>query len=260
MSLLLYFSDCIRRNGSAKRMGAGLLVCVLLLQLFSFSMRFLHNGSGILFSNYDFFFLICISLVITALILTFLKKSEFTAFLINLIGFILTILNRLSSSSDAYALDHWHAVQGLLSLHIILAGLSYVAFTLSAVFAVMYWFLHRRLKLKKWNDTVRRFPSLEKLEKYVNVSMIWGTFLLAVSLSIAVSIVVAENRWDILEDMKVLFSFVALVIYLLYFAGRRMKRYTGMSMAKWALIGYIVTISNFLLNSWSAFHQWTGGN
>ncbi|WP_244862603.1 cytochrome c biogenesis protein CcsA [Paenibacillus sp. J22TS3] len=239
-------------------MGAGLLACVFVLQLASISIRLWQDGANILLSNYNYVLLICLSLVTAAFVLTFKQRTEFTVLLISLIGFVLTVLNRLSYRAVDYSIHHSQTFNGLISLHIALAVVSYAALTLSAVFAIMYLFLHRKLKRKKWNDTVRRLPSLEALEKYINISMRWGTSLLAVSLIVGVSAIVAEKRWELLADMKVAFTFVALVIYTVYFAGRRMQRYSGKVMANWAIIGYVVTIANFLLNSWSAFHQWTG--
>ncbi|MNK27182.1 Cytochrome C assembly protein [compost metagenome] len=258
LSLLFYFSDCIRRNGSAKRMGAGLLACVFALQLTSFSMWLWQDGTDALLSNYNYVFLVCLSLVAAAFVLTFRQKTEFTVLLISLIGFVLTVLIRLSNRSVDYSFHHSQTFKGLISLHIAFAGISYAALTLSAVFAIMYLFLHRKLKRKTWNDTVRRLPSLETLENYINISMRWGTSLLAVSLIVGVSTVAAENRWDLMADKKMFFTFIALVVYTLYFAGRKMKKYSGRVMAKWAIVGYVVTIANYLLNSWSAFHHWTG--
>lgn len=239
-------------------MGAGLLACVFVLQLISISVRLWQVGTNALLSNYNYVLLICLSLVVAAFILTFRQRTEFTVLLISLIGFVLTVLNRLSYRAVDYSVHHGQTFEGLIGLHIALAVVSYAALTLSAVFAIMYLFLHRKLKRKKWNDTVRRLPSLEALERYINISMRWGTSLLAVSLIVGVSAVAAESKWELLADMKVAFTVVALVIYTIYFAGRRMQRYSGGVMAKWAIAGYVVTIMNFLMNSWSAFHQWTG--
>ena len=149
-------------------------------------------------------------------------------------------------------------MQGLLLLHVILAVLSFAAFTIAAVFAIMYLFLHRRLKEKKWSDTVRRLPSLEGMERTIYLNIAAGIPLLGVSLLVAVVSIVAEGRWILLLDTKVLFSGVSFCIFLYYFAARHYKRHSMTFMAWWVLLGYVFTIVNIWMNSVSDFHSWTG--
>ncbi|AWB47020.1 ABC transporter permease [Paenibacillus sp. CAA11] len=256
LSLLFYFSNCMRRNPGAKRVGAGLLACVLLLQLAGFCLRFWKDGVEALFSPYDYLLLVSFSLGGAALVMTFFQKSELAAALVNVIGLLIMMVNRLSFSDQDYPLIHGYTVHGLLVLHVALAGISFAALSLAAVFAGLYLYLHRRLKVKKWSDTIRRLPSLETLDHYIPLSMMWGTSLLSVSLLIAGAVIATEGSWETLADLKVGITIAALGVYLLYFLGRHYKRYTGVRMAQWALVGYAVLIINFLMNSWSAFHSW----
>ncbi|MEK3874432.1 hypothetical protein NYE76_31730 [Paenibacillus sp. FSL M7-0831] len=98
--------------------------------------------------------LLAFSLVVAALIMNLLQRAEFAVLLLGIIGFGVQVLNRLWFSPGNNPLKHWETVHGLLILHITLANLSFVVYTIAAVFALMYLFLHRKLKGRKWTDAL----------------------------------------------------------------------------------------------------------
>ncbi|AJS57495.1 cytochrome c biogenesis protein CcsA [Paenibacillus sp. IHBB 10380] len=253
LSLLFFFLDCIRRNLSAKRMGTGLLIVVWLIQSVTLGMSSWQEGRLPLFTVYDFLFIFSFSLVTSSLCMSFFRRAEFAVLLLSVIGFCVMVLSQWYPVSDSL-LPSWEAVHGLLIFHIVLANLSFAAFTVAAVFATMYLFLHRKLKYKKWNDTVRRLPSLEMMDKYSYYGMLAGTPILSVSLLVAVVSIIAEGRFILFLDLKVLSTFVGLSIFIYYFIKRSSKQNSGTTMAKWALIGYAFIMFNFLFNLGSNFH------
>ncbi|ASR46259.1 cytochrome c biogenesis protein CcsA [Paenibacillus kribbensis] len=258
LSLLFVFSDGIRRNANAKRTGTGLLVVVLLLQLVYMGIRTWNEGHLPIFVSYDFLFLFSFILVLISLILSRYQHSEFAVLLLNIISFAVLVLNKIWMEPTDNPLANWHTVHGLLLIHIALANLGFVAMTVAAVFSGLYLFLHRKLKVKKWNDTIRRLPSLEMMDRYTHKALLIGTPLLGVSIVVAVISIIAEERWRLLLDSKVLMTAISLCVYIVLLVSKRWSQRSGLVMAKWALVGYTLLILNFLLNSWSVFHQWTG--
>ncbi|WP_223068245.1 cytochrome c biogenesis protein CcsA [Paenibacillus caui] len=256
LSLLFYFSNCFRRNPGAKRMGAGLLACSMVLMLFAFGSRLQTEGVAALLSAYDYLQWVSFCLMLSSVFITFLPRTELAVLLVSLAGFVMLVANRLSFSDDQYPLVHGYTLHSMLTLHIVLAGVSFAALTLAAVFASMYLFLHHRLKTKKWSDTIRRLPSLEDLDSSMPGAVMWGVSLLSVSLLIAGVVMAKEGSLQSFLDLKVISTFVSLLVYLLYFIIRSYKRISGVSMAKWVLLGYAIVIVNFLSNSLSAFHSW----
>jgi HemX protein len=256
LSLLFYFSNCFYRNPGAKRMGAGLLACSVLLTCYGFGVRLYDQGLSAFFSAYDYLQLVSFCLMLASIVLTFLPRTELAVLLTSLVGFVLLLVGRLGFLDDEQPYLHGYALHSLLTLHIVLAGVSFAALTLASVLATLYLFLHHRLKVKKWGDMMRRLPSLETLDSYIPAAILWGVSLLAVSLVIAGAIIAMEGNWRSFFDFKVVLTFACFVVYLLYFMLRRYQRVTGVSMAKWVLVGYAVLIMNFLGNSWSAFHGW----
>lgn len=260
LSLLFYISDCISRNSVAKRIGTGLLAITALFQLVGIGIRAMEGGHFHfpVFTLFDFLYLLAFCISITSIALTYMKLSEFAVLLINLVGFGVMLINRLWFTTGDNALSSWETEHRLLLVHIALASVSFAALTVGAVFAAIYMFLHRKLKHKQWNDTIRRLPSLEKLDDYSYKALMAGTIILVLSLILAVLSVVMAGRWALLLDIKVMSSLTALAMYIVYFIKRRLWRRSGRETAIWALIGYGFIILNFFLNTWSAFHSWSG--
>lgn len=196
--------------------------------------------------------------MLTSLAVAYTRGGEFTILLLSGAGFSVFLLNRVWLTAADHGLESWSAVHGWLAMHIILANLSFGALTLGAVFAIMYLFLHSKLKSKKWDDRVRRLPSLETMDKYSYTSILAGVPLLSVSLVLAGMSIIAEGRTPLFQDPKVLTTLVGLGIYITYILMKRSGRRSGTVMARWAISGYGFIILNFLLNSWSDFHGWGG--
>ncbi|MFE4714511.1 cytochrome c biogenesis protein CcsA [Paenibacillus sp. NPDC056722] len=258
LSLLFVFSDCLRRSPSEKRLGTGLLVVVSLLQLTGLGIRFSEERGLPIFTPYDFLFWFSFSIVLTSLGIALTRRSEFTILLLSVAGFSVFLLNRVWLTAEDHTLQSWSAVHGWLAVHIILANLSFAALTLGTAFAIMYLFLHSRLKNKKWSDRIRRLPSLEVLDKYTYYSVLAGTPLLVFSLVMAGLSIVVEGRLMLFQDLKVLTTLIGLGIYIAYLILKRSGQNSGVLMARWAISGYGFIILNFLLNSWSNFHRWGG--
>ena len=259
LSLLFVFSDCLRRNPGGKRLGTGLLAVVGVLQLAGLAIRFSQEGGLPIFTPYDFLFWFSLSIVLTSLAIAYTRGGEFTILLLSMAGFSVFLLNRVWLTAEDHTLQSWSAVHGWLAMHVILANLSFASLTLGTVFAIMYLFLHAKLKNKKWDDRVRRLPSLETMDKYSYTAILAGVPLLLASLILAGLSIIAEGRAPLFQDPKVLTTLIGLGIYILYIVLKYSGRRSGTAMARWAITGYGFIILNFLLNSWSEFHGW-GGN
>lgn len=258
LSLLFYISDCVSRNPVAKRIGTGLLVITSLLLAAGIGLRAMTEGHFPVSTPSDFLLLLAFSIAVISLAFHWLNKSEYAILLMNIVGFAVMLLNRQWISEGNNVLTSWETEHRLLLLHIGLASISFAALTVGAVFAAMYMFLHRKLKVKQWNDTIRRLPSLEMLDLYSYRALIIGTWILVGSLALAVVSVASAGRWSLLTDIKVLTTLIALGMYMVYFMKRRLWKYTGKQAALWALVGYGFIVLNFFLNAWSNFHSWAG--
>ncbi|MFI2858134.1 cytochrome c biogenesis protein CcsA [Paenibacillus sp. JSM ZJ436] len=261
LSLLFYISDCVHRNRTAKRTGAGLLAVAFAVQLLVTGVRLVGDSALPVLTTFDFLLFCSLSLTLTSLVITFMKRADLAPVILGIAGFCVTVFNRMIITTGFKPMEMWgmwSSVKGLLVLHITLASVSFTALMVGAAFAGMYLFLHSRLKTKKWNSLIRRLPSLEMLDRYSYAAILFGILLLVLSLTIAVISLIQEGQLSLLWDLKVITTFIVLCVYLNYFVRRTIQRRSGLETARWALIGLVFIVINFLLNAWSGFHGWSG--
>lgn len=237
-------------------MGTGLLIFVWVLQTVFLVMQLIAAPNAPLLSLLQFMFLLSWLLVTISLFISLFFKIEYIVFIVNVIGFAVLLINLFSSPIGEQRLENWQIVQEILILHVALAICGFAAFTVGTVFSGMYMYLHRKLKDKKWTDSVRRLPSLEKMDAYANFSLMIGTPLLILSLAVAISSVYMEGKLALLLDVKVILTLAAAAFYVLYFVKRISLRQTGYLLARWALFSYAMLLLNFSINSLSTFHHW----
>ncbi|GFN33651.1 cytochrome C assembly family protein [Paenibacillus xylaniclasticus] len=255
LSLLFYFSDFVDANRSAKRIGAGLLVFVWALQSGYLVYRLMsHLDVAVYISGFEYWFAFSWLLVTTSLVISRFFRIEYMVFIVNLIGFAVLTVLLLVNPEPELPIQPYDAAKDLLVMHVSLMTCSFAALTISAVFAGMYMFLHRKLKKKSWTKPVRRLPSLELIDLYSFRLTSAGAPLLAMSLSVAIASIVVEERWSYFYDWKVVGSLIALILYGVYLLRRKLKGQVGFDAARLNLLSFGVLILNVLLNPISNFH------
>lgn len=257
LSLLFYFADFAYANRKAKQMGTGLLVFVWLLQAVYFLIHVVLASGDFIFSMMDTLFLFSWFMVSISLILQRKFKVELFVFFANVGGFAGLLMGLFGVSQEAPIMKIWNINDLLLFVHITSAVSGYAMFATSAVFSGMYLFLHRKLKGKQWSSTMKRLPSLHKIAQYTHVTVVIGTLLLIISLSMGFVWIVLEGRSEMFFDLKVINSMFALAAYLFYLLQHRWLRLPGNKLALWNIAAFVVIVMNFIVtNSYSQFHRW----
>ena len=106
LSLLFFFSDCIRRNSGSKRIGTGLLAVAAILQVSILAIRAWQEKLLPIVTIYDFIFVFVLLLQVTALLMSRSKGSEFAVTLLSVIGFSVQLLNQLWDPMGHNPLHH----------------------------------------------------------------------------------------------------------------------------------------------------------
>ncbi len=254
LSLLFYFSDFVRANRKAKRIGTGLLVFVWVLQTGYLVLRVIQHSEMAHTAPFEHLFLFSWLLVTVSLIINLFFYIDYIVFFVNAVSFSILALNFYSAPRGDQRFELWQTTKELLYVHISLVIAAYAALTVGALLAGMYIFLHNRLKKKKWTKVIHRFPGLETLDRYIERTVIAGVPLLTLSLAVAVTSLIAEGRVMYLLDWKVLASMASMILYYRYIYLRAVHVYSGMQLAKLFLVAYALLILNVTTNSFSAFH------
>jgi HemX protein len=179
---------------------------------------------------------------------------DYIVFFVNVVGFAVLALNLYAGTAEGNEYAVGQTTRELLYVHISLILCAYAALTFGALLAGMYLFLHHRLKSKRWSKFVRRYPSLDTIERFSDRSVMIRVPLLAMSLAIAVTSLLVEGRSLLLLDWKVLSSLAALVMFVVYVYQRALNKRTGEQLAKLYLIAFLVLLLNLASSALSSFH------
>ncbi|BBI32515.1 cytochrome c biogenesis protein CcsA [Cohnella abietis] len=255
LSLLFFVSDAASGNRSAKKVGTGLLIFVWVLQGAFLLDLLIERFSAPTLTLKDYLFFVSWLLVSASFVLNRIIRAEILVLLVNAVGFAVLALNLIGRSKRTVELAPWEVARRLLIVHVSLITLAFAILTVTALLGAMYIFLHRRLKAKKWTHVMSRMPSLEWIDQYAYRTGLIGVPLLLLSLSTGTVALLLGSDPIQLWDGKVLLSFGAGILYVIYLIRRLVSNDDGAKLALWNLLGYALLVASFFVSSLSSFHR-----
>lgn len=196
-------------------------------------------------------------LITLAIVLHLFSKVGYAAFFLNIIGFIFITIHTFAPTQIQRSTVGETLISELLFIHISFAILSYVAFAMSFVFAILYLLLYRILKKRKWSKQFERLPSLQQTATGMKIGIITGIPFLFISLILGIQwAYIMLDEWSFL-DMKIVGSFFLLIVYGSMLFGVKTGRLRGNNSAWANVFAFLFVIINFFLgSSLSGFHLW----
>lgn len=257
LSLLFYFSDFVESSRIKKRMATGLLYFVWFLQTVFFMMRLFEYRSLPILTMFETLFFYAWLLLTISLVMNRLLKMDMLVFGVNLLAFAVIFLTLFSNDSLSSVAERAMVRNELIAIHVTMSIASYIAFTIAAVLALFYLWLHRQLKHKKWTPLTKRVPSLAKVEKYMFVCVLWGLPLLVINVML-VSIwgwqQAAIVHWN---DPKVWNTLLIVLAYVFFLYQKLAGRSSGTALARYNLLAMLFVVLNYAVsNFFSEFHNW----
>lgn len=263
LSVLLYFIDFLHNNRKVNKIAFWLLAFVWLIQSIFLITRMLDTGRLPILSMIEGLYFYSWVLITLSLILNKFLRVDFIVFFTNLLGFFMMALHTFALGQHGSSAVESQLISELLIIHIIIAILSYGAFSISFIFSILYLIQHNLLKQKKWGKRLLRLDDLSKLDHMAYVLNLIGVPMLLLSLILGVlwAFIKVENFY--FYDAKVLGSFFVLLIYSWYLYKRVVQKLQGKTIAYWNIGAFLLLLINFFLfGSLSSFHFWhtyTGG-
>lgn len=253
LSLLFSFSDLLQPNRRNRRLALAFLIAV-----WSFQTVFLAWKAALQFPvlmGLDSLLFYSWALVTATLIIHWYTGIHLFLFAANLVGFAILAAHFFTSPAESPAAQV--LLSELVFIHVTLAFLAYALFSLSTVFACLYLVGNRLLKRKRWNQTLRRLPSLGKLQLLSHRLNMGGVPLLI--LALILGLIWARETLGIASwlDPKVIGSLLVLGAYSTSLYQRTRKRWGGQRLAWWNVFSFLTIVLNYLIsNAGLSFHQW----
>ncbi|PWA06400.1 cytochrome C assembly protein [Pueribacillus theae] len=257
ISLLGYFIDFLQNNRKANRFAFWLLSIVWALQTLIFVVYFFDLNRYPILTPFEGFYFVTWMIITLSLIINWFSRIDFFVFFANMIGFLMMSLHFFSPKSELSPLITATLTTELFLMHIAMAFLSYAAFTLSFVFAVMYVIQYEMLKNKKSIKRLGRFGSLTELERMSFFFAMVGVPLLSLS-------IIWGGIWGHLTidqfnylDAKVITSIMVVIGYCFFLYAKVVKNTQGKSLSFINIVAFLLLLINiFLSRSFSEFHWW----
>ena len=257
ISVLLYFIDFLLNNRKANRTAFWLLAIVWVLQTFFLLFRMIETGRFPILTIFEGIYFYAWVLITLSLLINRFLRVDFLVFFTNVIGFFVMALHTFVPMQDYSTVQGERLVSELLIFHITMAILSYGAFSISFVFSSLYVLQYHLLKKKKWGKRLIRLGDLSRLDYLSYLLNVVALPLLLLSLLLGVMwayMKLDQFHW---YDVKVLGSFLVLIVYSIYLYVRISRGQQGKSMAFWNMASFLILLINFFLfGSLSNFHFW----
>ncbi|CAM3822013.1 cytochrome C assembly family protein [Alkalicoccus chagannorensis] len=257
LSVLGYFVDFMQPNQKVNRMAFWLLSIVWIVQLFLFIYRFVTLERLPIMTAFEGMFVYVWILVSISLILNARVRMNIFMLLVNTIGFILLSISLMMPAEEVSSRLADVLITEFLVVHVGLLMLSYGAFTISFVFALLYVIHHKLLKKKVWGRWMEKFGSLSSLERYSYYAVLMGTPLLFTGLILGMVWAAMTTGGVPWFDLKVLSSFLVLLVYGAYLVQYRVAGMRGYSVSLLNTAAFLLLLINYFLSSeFSDFHIW----
>ncbi|MDF0726739.1 cytochrome c biogenesis protein CcsA [Cytobacillus sp. S13-E01] len=255
--VLLYFIDFLHNNRKANRTAFWLLAFVWLSQTFFLVYRVIETGRFPILTIFEGLYFYAWVLITLSLAINRLLRVDFIVFFTNVLGFFIMALHTFAPVQYESSAMAGQLISELLIIHIIMAILSYGAFSLSFVFSILYLIQYNLLKKKKWSKRLTRIQDLTKLDHMSYVLNVIGVPMLLLALILGVLWAYITIPDFYLIDAKVLGSFTVLLVYSFYLYKRVVQQLQGKAIAIWNAGSFLVLLINyFLFGSLSRFHIW----
>lgn len=213
-----------------------------------FIARFTEAGSEPFTNLFEVIELAGLCLVLAYFIATRMRKlPALGAFAFPAVA-IIFIVNLAFADSAAQG----HESTPLLVIHVLLTLLSYGAFFMASLAAVMFLVLERALKKHQDPTLIRSFPPLESLKRLVDTCILVGLPLLSLGLVLGF-IALSPSGWEsIVRNPKIPPSLVLWAVLLLVAAGRWLGFLRGRRNFYMVLLGFALVVMTFVgLGVWS---------
>ncbi len=211
---LVYGLSFFQDNVAAKKVKTPFLLVTLFVHFFYLIARTIEFNHPPITTVFEIMTVIAFSLATSYRIIEFRTQIKNTGFFILIVALLLQIISAffIQDLIEVKAILR----SNLLGFHVISAIAGISAFSISAVYGILYLMLYHNIKKNRFGIIYQNLPNLEKLEKMAMVAVSVGFVLLTIAILVGgVWLVRAVENYSPF-DPKVIGT---LVVWLLYGAG-----------------------------------------
>ncbi len=260
---LLYFITVIAYAGAffkkhewSRRWKTTLLFATILVHLLYLVLRTIELQHPPIISVFEIMSLLACSVAASYRLLEIKTGIYNTGLFIIFIALVFQTISTIFIE-DIYEVDSVLR-SNLLGIHVLSALLGYSAFTISAVYGIMYLLLYRAIKSQSFGIIYENLPNLERLEYLTKNGITIGFFLLSIAIAIGYAWLPSAIENFSYFDPKLISTILiwgmyAVGIYLIRSGKRRGRQVMHIAIAGFLVTVFSLTIINMYLTSFHSF-------
>ncbi len=207
-------------------------------------------------NKFEIFSLISFSIVFTYFLIELLTDIKGTGLFLLALSLILQVQSVFLFKMNPNVLPILKSIP--MGLHVSTAILSYTAFSISAIYAILYFLLYKSIKSNKFGLYFNKLPDLEILEKLSFTAMSIGLVLLSIAIIIGIIWLPSAFPNFSYYDPKIISTFIVWIFYAVGISRKELGYLYGKKLIRFAIIGLFLIIlasmgPSFFTNSFHTF-------
>ena len=255
ITVAIYSWAFLAKKPVARKLKTPFLILTLSIHVVFIVLRTIYLEHPPIITVFDMFCLLAFAIAASYRVIEVITGLKNTGILILALSLIFQTI------SSIFVHDVFEVAEQLrsyvLGFHVLSALIGYSAFSIAAVYGLLYLVQYNNLKSRITGIIFEKLPNLEHLEQLTRLSIVLGFILLTVAIIIGIIWLPVVIEDFSVFDPKLVGSFL---VWIMYAAGVfliRGKRWTGMQIMKFAISAFIITIGSLtVLNLYvKTFHK-----
>ena len=251
---LFYLALFIQKMGLLSKITGVILLTLVITHTSTFILHLINHGYIPVSNIFEAISSIALAILLIYFLIEKLSRIKTTGFIFITIAFVLQLIYQVFSKE---ILNKQTFVKSPLFMwHTGCAITSYAAFVIGAVYGMLYLFLFKNIKTKKFGRFFKRMPSLEELDEMNLKSSTIGLFLLI--FAIFFGYLWKQNLYGqaFHFDPKVLLSFLCCLLYLFQVIASLKLRWFGRKRSYLSIGGLVLILLSMIVgNMTTNFHS-----
>ncbi len=245
-----------KQNQIAKKFKTVLLLITIITHFIYLILRTINLQHPPIISVFEIMSLLAFSVALSYRIIEMLTKIKNTGLFVLSLSLIFQVISSLFIE-DVYAVDKVLR-NNLLGVHVLSALLGYSAFTIAAVYGLMYLLQYRSIKSNSFGIIFENLPSLERLEYLAKKGIFIGFALLSVAIIIGYAwLPKAIDNFSYFDPKLigtiVIWCMYAVEIFLIQTGRRRGRQVMQLAISGFLFTVFSLTVINMYLTSFHFF-------
>ena len=255
LTVIVYAYAFLSKKHTVRKYKTPFLLITISLHLIYIICRTIYLKHPPIITVFDMFCLLAFSIAASYRVIEILTGLKNTGVLILFLSLIFQTISSIFIQELFEVKQVLHS--NILGIHVLSALIGYSAFTIAAVYGLLYLLQYNNLKSNRFGIFFDKLPNLEHLEHLTRSSIMFGFVLLSVAMIIGIiwlPIVIEDYS---IFDPKLVGTIIVWFMYAIEIFIIRRGRGTGKQITKFAISAFVIMLGSLtILNLYfKTFHR-----